>query len=472
MVERIKNKSLKINAFLNVLKSCSNILIPVITYPYISRTLGAGNYGKYSFAESVISIFLVFASMGIPVYAVREGARIRDNQKETVKFCSEIFSINIIALVIMILLLFMISSFVPRLRQDRILIYMLSMNIITNVLSRDWINSIYEDFLYTTIKYLVFQFVSVIMLLLFVKKVDDYIIYTSIVVFSNSGGYIVNFFYTKRYIPINVTWHMNLKKHIRPILYLFGISLAVQVYIRSDIAILGFLRSNEEVGIYTLSSRIYTTVKTLLNAVVMVAIPRISNHIGEKDATLYHFILNRLHRYLYIMIFPCVTGLFFESNNIMRLIGGIEFVRGTNALRILCFAMVFAVFGCYYSQAVLVPNRLERCFFCATVISAMGNIGLNFIMIPYCGMEGAAITTVISEVVVFMICYCYSIKLYSRKKNQSTVPVFIGCLMISVVCLFINQLPIDYYIQIIMSIFISVVLYFLLLLIFWKKALK
>ena len=67
----MKKKSLTVNAILNILRQCSNIIFPLITYPYITRVLGNENLGRYSFSDSVVQFFILFDSLGIPTYAIR-----------------------------------------------------------------------------------------------------------------------------------------------------------------------------------------------------------------------------------------------------------------------------------------------------------------------------------------------------------------------------------------------------------------
>ena len=107
-----RKTSVSVNAMLNVLKQCCNIVFPLITYPYVAQTLGATNLGKYSFAESVIQYFLLLSALGIPSYAIREGSRIRNDKKKISQFASELFSINFLAMLLSYLILFLLICFV------------------------------------------------------------------------------------------------------------------------------------------------------------------------------------------------------------------------------------------------------------------------------------------------------------------------------------------------------------------------
>lgn len=93
---KVQNKSLGINAFLNVIRSSLSVVFPLITYPYAFRTLHAENMGKIDFSNSIISYFSLIAVLGVSSYAVREGAKVRDDKEKIDKLSSEIFSINIV----------------------------------------------------------------------------------------------------------------------------------------------------------------------------------------------------------------------------------------------------------------------------------------------------------------------------------------------------------------------------------------
>lgn len=75
--------------------------------------------------------------------------------------------------------------------------FILAFNIVFNIIGRDWVNTIYEDFLYISIRFITFQFFALVCTLLFVKCTDDYLKYAIICMMANSGGYLVNLFYSK-----------------------------------------------------------------------------------------------------------------------------------------------------------------------------------------------------------------------------------------------------------------------------------
>ena len=461
---RYKNKSMKLNAILNMFKQICNIIFPLITYPYVSRVLGATNLGKYSFADSVVQYFIILATLGASGYAIREGARFRDESENIQKFSSEIFSINIITLMISLILLVVCVFFVPRINQVKPLIFILSINIIFTVIGRDWINSIYEDFSYITIRYIIFQIISMILMFVLVRITNDYYKYTMIVVLATSGAQALNIIHTSKYVPYRLSLTKNSIKHLKPIMFMFCISIASIIYINSDVTLLGFLRSENEVGIYYIVGKIYTIIKTLMNALIMVTVPRLAYYLGKNEYEKYNDILDKLRNVLLIITLPCIVGVFLLSENIVMIIGGQEFISGSISLKILCIAMFFAVIGCFYSQSILIPNRKEKYFFFATIVSAVVNIGLNFLFIPIWGINGAAITTVIAEIIVVLICSYYSKGQHKKFTNGSVRDAIVGCMAIVIVCQLVKMFVVSVMLQLVISIIVSVIIYAVILL--------
>ena len=136
------------NAFLNMTKQICAVIFPLITVPYVSRILQRENYGKYNFGNSIVSYFILIAGLGIVNYAIREGARIRNDRKKLNRFANEVFTINIYSTIIAYILLFIIVHFSAKLKLYQPLIFVQSLSIILTTLGADWVNSIFEDYLY------------------------------------------------------------------------------------------------------------------------------------------------------------------------------------------------------------------------------------------------------------------------------------------------------------------------------------
>lgn len=76
------SRSITANYIFNLLNTISGILFPLITFPYSSRILLAEGIGEVNFYQSIISYISLVVGLGIPLYAVREIARVRNDRKQ------------------------------------------------------------------------------------------------------------------------------------------------------------------------------------------------------------------------------------------------------------------------------------------------------------------------------------------------------------------------------------------------------
>ena len=458
----ISYRTVKKNDFLNIIRQVSKILFPFITFPYITRVLQVENYGKVGWCTSIIGYFVLLASLGIYDYAIREGARVRENRIKINVFCNEIFSINLIATLLSYLLFIIFILLYPMTKDCKELLVIQSMTILLTALGVEWIYVIYEDYLYVTIRTLGIQILSIILIFIFIKNASDYKKYIIITTVSSIIGFLFNFIYSRKYLTLHFTSNLKIEKHIRPILYLFINSALISVYVNSDITMLGIIKTNTQVGLYEVSVKIYTIIKTIISAVVVVAVPRLSFYLGEKNNRKFEKLALNVFKSMIIMIFPAMVGLYMISNNIVKIIVGQDYLESVLSLKILSIAGLFSLLASFFINAILIPYKKEKTVLIATFISAIFNIGLNFIFIPIWGLNGAAITTLIAEIIVTIIGFLNSRDIFPLKDCQRTfIAAVLGCILIIGMCTIISIFQFSIIYDTIFKIIVSMLLYFL-----------
>lgn len=431
-----KRNSLKVNAVLNIIKQCCAIIFPLITFPYVSRTLGVEAYGKVNFSSSIISYISLLAGLGVSSYAVREGARIRDDKNKFEKFASEVFSINVVSTVIAYVLLAILVLFWKKLEPYRVLIVILSINVLLTTLGTDWINTVYEDFLYLTIRYVLCQSIAVVTTLLFVKKPDDVALYAF---FSNLGtifANILNLFYIRRTLRINVnfTLKMNVKHHFRPIMLLFGNMISSMIYLYSDTTMLGILASDAAVGYYTVSSKIYSLLKQVINSVSNVLTPRLSHDFENKAKKNMTNNINSVLGALLVVVIPITMGMLCMGREIILLIAGKEYLEAYPALSILSVTLIFSTYACIFVSVIMLAQRKDKEILIASGISAAVNILLNLILIPQYSYNAAAFTTFISECLMLAMGIYYTHHTIKVEIRKYLVLATIGGIEVQMIC--------------------------------------
>ena len=467
-VSVMKSKSVKVNAVLNGLRTVLNLLFPLVTFPYISRVLSIEEIGKYNFSMSIVSYFMLIAALGIDKYAVREGTKYRDNKVEMSDFASEVFSVNILATVLSYLLLLAYIWLSSKAYDYRFCIIIFSFQIFFTTIGTEWLYTIYEEYEYITVRSILFKLISIALLFVFVRNEGDYLKYACITVFSSVGSNILNFINSKKYCTIRIRFKANWKKILTPVLVIFASNVAVQIYVNSDITILGYLKDDYSVGIYSIAAKIYLIVKNVLVAILTVTIPRLSLYVGKGLTAEYRQLLKKITNTIVVLGLPTMVGLILLSRNAILIISSEKYIGSQKSLIILCLAIIFSLFSTIFNQCVLLPYKREKVFLRSSVISASVNIILNLCIVPFLGAAGAAITTLLSEALM-AIMNCYGAKdiitgyLFDKSFLFNAITAGVGCIGIVFWVIFIKAIVFSILLQTFFAVCGAVVAYFSLL---------
>lgn len=468
----MNTKSLKTNALLNSIKQVCVIIFPMITFPYASRILGAGNYGKVSFGLSIISYLSLIAALGIANYSIREGARIRNDIDSLQKFVSQIFTLNLLSTLVGYLILICLLFFWDALDSYVLLILVQSVTVLFTTLGVDWINSIFEDYLFITIRYIVCQFVALILMFLFVKTPEDYIIYALVSASSTVLANIWNLFHIKKYnLKLSLSHIKDLRPHMGPVIVMFGSAIASLIYINSDVTILGVLTSDLRVGYYSVSVKIYSLIKQLLNAALAVAIPRFSYELSKGNHDKVNQQLDSLQNILILVAGPAMIGLFSLSREIVILFAGSGYMESVSSLRLLSVALLFATLANFYINVIMIPLKKEKLILKTTILSALINIVLNFVLIPKWNESGAAISTIVAEMIMVIVGAISVRKVYKFNVLKSFVASTISSILVFAIYVFISNNFVSVFWTILFTVFCSVIAFALVVLLFFHDEL-
>lgn len=123
---------------------------------------------------------------------------------------------------------------------------------------------------------------------------------------------------------------------------------------------LGFMQTDYEVGIYSVSVKIYTIVKNLLASVLIVSIPRLSMYYGIGKIKEFKNTAQKVYDAITALVMPAVIGLLCVSEPVVLVISGDAYISAQSSLRILCIALLFCIYGWFFSQCILMPAKRRK----------------------------------------------------------------------------------------------------------------
>lgn len=188
MIFLMNENSITKNAILNGCRNLLNLIFPLITFPYVSRTLLVEELGQYNFANTFVGYFTMLAALGIETYAVREGAKYRSDPKAFSRFVSQIFSINVVSTALSYLLMFLLTFFSEAFADYRALIVILGLQILFTTIGTEWVYTACEDYTYITVRSIVFRVLSIVLMFVLVRAPGDVLQYAAVITFATVGS--------------------------------------------------------------------------------------------------------------------------------------------------------------------------------------------------------------------------------------------------------------------------------------------
>lgn len=397
-------RSIRYNYFLNISRIGFGIAVGLLTMPYINRVIGVEGLGKIEYVNSIITYFVLFSALGIPMYGIREIAKRRDDLEEKSKFVIELLCILFITTLISYFILFTFVLNIHALMGLKPLIIIMSTMIFFSNLGVEWFYQGIEDQKYITVRYFFVRIVTLILLFYLVKAPEDYLYYGFVLVFSTVGGNIFNIINLRNHISLkNIKFEdLNFLRHFRPIFTIFIASISVSIYVQLDILLLGSLKGSKEVGYYAMANKLVRYVLILITTLGAVLLPRLS-YLYNNDLNQYQIFVKKALNYFLIIAFPFTIIFLQLAKDLTLLMAGNKFLPSVLTMQILAPLIIIVSVAYFLGYLILYPQGKEYVYTIAVIISALVSVIANTILIPSYGHTGVAVVAVIAELLGILI---------------------------------------------------------------------
>lgn len=401
------SSKLKINAIYNAFYQVVLFVSPIIVAPYVSRVFGPEGIGAISFSQSIFIFFNLLGSLGSGTYGQRLIASTRNNIEDFTKSFWEIVILKVFLSItsIIIYLSFVFYSNIGY----KTLLLVLIVDLSVNAFDIAWLYQGLENFKRTIINQVLIKISAVVSVFLFVKNSEDTYVYLLCFSIPLLLGYIALWTgVNKNLIRVKIK---DLKpfKHLGGLIALFLPFIGILLFSRVDKLMLGVL-SDEilEVGYYEQGMKFIAIGIGFITSFSVVLLPTLTNYFKNNNTKeLKDIILKTIIRVfgLSILLF---LGLFVVSGNFVPWFFGKEFLSSIIIMKILSVLMVFKGINAILGSAYLISTYQQKKYTIAIYISVTINILLNWLLIPIYFSKGAAYTSVISEILLFVMLMFFS----------------------------------------------------------------
>lgn len=400
-------QSVKVNYILNLINTGTQMLFPLITFPYVCRVIEADGIGQINFFQSIISYISLFTCLGIPMYAIREIARDRSDVVQMNRTAMEILLLHSMLTLVGYAIVAILCLTVPQIQVNIPLFLILSLTIFFTAIGCEWFYQGIEDFKYITIRGLIIKTVSVVLLFIFVKSKTDLLYYGCYTVFGVLGGNIFNFFRLRKYIHReNIIFsELHIKRHIKPVLKVFSFSVVTSIYLHLNTVLLGFLKNALAVGYFASATKVMQMLLTMSACLGSVMMPRASHLIAENKEDEFNRLIQKSYDFTLAIALPMTIGLIFCAPSLITALCGVKFEHSILPSQIIAPIILMVAISNVFGIQVLFPKgKINIVTFCCC-IGAVADLILNLCLIPFFSYIGTSIAYLGAEVATTVSMY-------------------------------------------------------------------
>lgn len=395
--------SISVNYFMNTVLTLSSILFPLISFPYVSRVLGPEGVGRVSFAMSFISYFAMLAQLGIPTYGIRECAKLRDNKENLSGFVKEILVLNSITGIISYSAFLVCVFSIDRLKNEKILFLVMSSFILFNSIGMEWMYKGLEEYSYITIRSVIFKLIAFVGMFLIIQSEADVMAYGLLTIFASVGSNIFNLFRAKKYVSFRSAKIGNFKRHIKPIMVFFLLSIATTIYTNLDNVMLGFITNDTEVGFYTSAVKVKAALVGIVTSLGAVLLPRASYYVEKNNSIEFRRISEKALSFTFVIAIPLAAFFSLAAEPCILVLSGIEYYKSISSMIVLMPTVLLIGISNVLGLQILVPLGREKIVFVSVLTGAFIDFLINVLLIPKFGSLGASIGTTVAEFFVLVV---------------------------------------------------------------------
>ena len=438
------------------------LILPIVTTPYISRVLGAEKVGIYSFTISIVTYFSLFGTLGVSLYGQREIAYARENKSKRKKTFFEIIFFRFITMSLSIAVYFFVFA---RNNEYQEYYQILLLYLLAAAFDISWFFQGMEEFKKTVTRNVIVRIISVCCIFLFVKTQEDLSKYLLIYSLADFLGNLSLWLYLPKYFKGVEIKHLNIRRHMIPIVLLFIPQIAIKLYNIVDRTMIGYMIAEKsELGNYEEAYKLINVLFTVVSSLSIVMVPRIASVFASGDKKKLNDYIIKSFRFTFFLAFPMMMGIITISKEFVPIFLGEGYDKVAIIINILAPMLVLCGITNVIGTQYLLPTKRQKEYTLSILAGLIVNIVLNLVAISFYGAIGAAVATTISQLVVACVQIYYVKREISIKRVLKSGKKYgIVSVVMLVFCIGIGMIVPNGIASVIAKVMVGVVVYFFML---------
>jgi len=383
-------KALASNFGYLMIMQITGYIFPLLTIPYLARVIGVEGFGKIAFAAAVIVWFQTITDWGFSYTATRDIARNRENLEKVSEIFSNVLWAKILLALISFIILFILTEFIPYLKENQILLFIAFMLVPAKILFADWFFQAIEKMKFITIFDLISKAIFTLCIFIFVKEKTDFILqplFLSLgsILVGLASFYLIVFKLKIKILPPN---YLEIIKTIKNSKDVFINNIVPNFYNSFSSVLLGFWGGSIANGLLDAGSKFANIAQQFINILSRVFFPFLSRRSNKHSIyAKINILISVVSAILLIALAPFIIKLFFTP----------DFHQSIIVLQIIAFSLIFQTLISTYGLNYMIIHGYEKSLRNITILSSLIGFILCFPLVYFYNFIGAAVTITLTR---------------------------------------------------------------------------
>ena len=394
-----------------------NVLLPLVTLPYILHVVGKANYGAYSYVYTVLQYVIMFSTYGFNFSATKQISQCRDDKEAVSRIYNAVIACKGVIAILLSVLLFLSSRIVFKDEAGQLMfLYGLGM-VVGDIFTPVWLFQGMEKMKYMTLVNASSKVLFTVLIFIVVREREDF----DLLILLNSFGYLLAgllsliLVYRQFHIRFCRTTIKELLFQIKEGGAVFGSTFGMNLYRNANVIILKQFVSDDLVGLYSAAEKVIKGFQSLISPAAQALFPHLSLRFKGKTVKDNVKLLRKISIPFTAVVVAVTVGVYLFAPMISNILCGKEFVACVPLIRIMTLVILFGEINYLLGIVGLINMDGQRYFFRSVLITGIFSVVFMLLMTPCHGVYAAAWAMSMSEILLFMLCLLSLYRINKRK---------------------------------------------------------
>lgn len=434
----LQTKSVKKNILWNMLLTMSGYIFPLLTFPYVTRVLGAGNLGIANYALGIVDYAVLFSTLGMTMVGIRYISQCGDDTKRRNEVFSSLVTLHAILSLLVLAIYLTCIWCIPSLAAHKEIYYVGAAKIIFNVMLVEWLFQGMQDFRYITLRTMLIRTLYVIAVFVFVRSHDDYAAYFHVTIAQIVVNALVNWRYSHRYVHFRLRLR-GLREFVFPTFSMGVNMILLSFYTTFNVIYLGSVCNEEAVGYYTTATRLYAIFISVITAYNAVFVPHLNNLYARGELQQFRETVTKSIHLVSLVALPIIMIGTCLAPQIIRLVAGAGFERSVLPFQIILIqVLLVGLAQILENQVLLAFKKFREILICTATTTALAAL-IIVVFVPTHAEVAAAWAVAIPHIFELAILFYFSQKAIRFDSSYKTIlRNALLCIPIAGICVLCN----------------------------------